>query len=181
VASSSHAINIALVSIAFVFELGSNNPLIGDACDRCTFFTPRWPRAIAGALDFGVSMESTTEQQPSNGFQAFLIYWRGNGKLGTAYWGFGFAGTLILYFLAMLGLLFIAPFVHESDTSVFESTVFRVYLAIVFLVLLGYQIMVWVLVWRNAHNTSNPFWSQLAKAAVAVSAVAFLYQAIKQI
>ena len=124
-------------------------------------------------------MEST--QQPANGLEAFRLYWAGKGKLRVAYWGFGVVGSFILSFLSMLGLFFVAPFAKSEGGSIFESTAFNVYFTVVLLVLLSYQIVVSILIWRNAHNTSNPVWSQLAKAAVALSAVLFLYQLLKQI
>jgi len=126
-------------------------------------------------------MESTTEQKPNNGFEAFRLYWQGKGKLSTAYWGFGVVGSFVISLLAMFGILFIVPSALRNGGSVWESTAFRVYLAVVYLILLGYQIVVWILIWRNAHNTSKPIWSQLAKMVVAFSAVLFLYQALKQI
>jgi len=124
-------------------------------------------------------MEST--QQPSNGFEAFRLYWAGNGELRVAYWGFGVVGSFILSFLSLLGLFFVVPFADKNGGSIFESTVFQIYFTVVLLVLLAYQFIVWVLIWRNADNTSHPIWSQLAKAAVALSAVFFLYELLKQI
>lgn len=124
-------------------------------------------------------MERT--QRPAIGLEAFRLYWAGKGELSVAYWGFGVVGSFIILFLSMLGLFAVTPFAQESSGSVLESSAVRIYFSAVLLVLLAHQVLVGILVWRNAHNTGNPLWSQLAQGVVALGVVFFLYELLIQL
>lgn len=109
-----------------------------------------------------------------NPLETFRIYWAGKGRLSGAYWKYGVAGTLGLYVFAMLGSLMLLPAALKNHDSVLDSPVFRAYLLTVYLLLLAYQAIVYVLIWRNARNVRNQIWGHVAKLAVVVGALLFL-------
>ncbi len=118
---------------------------------------------------------------PRNGIDIFKNYWRGHGKLLNAYFGYGFVGTFILYFFGMLGSLFLLPFTLEEGKSILESKVFSVYIVILMVVLLAWQIVVWILIWRNAKNASHSVWGYVAKFAVLSGIVGLVREIIENI
>ena len=118
-------------------------------------------------------------KQPENGLDIFKLYWAGKGKLSVAYWGYGFAGTFAIYVFAMIGALLLLPTPTEESDSLFDSRPFAIYVALVLVVLTIYQFVVWILIWRNASNTSHPIWALLAKVAVASGVILFLYRLIQ--
>ena len=109
-----------------------------------------------------------------NPLETFRIYWAGKGRLSGAYWKYGVAGTLGLHVFAMLGSLMLLPAALKNHDSVLDSPVFRAYLLTVYLLLLAYQAIVYVLIWRNARNVRNQIWGHVAKLAVVVGALLFL-------
>ena len=115
--------------------------------------------------------------QARNPIEIFRVYWAGKGRLSGAYWKYGVAGTLGLYVFAMLGSLMLIPAALKGHESALESPIFRAYLLVVYLLLLAYQVVVWVLIWRNAGNVQNPVWGHVAKVAVVGGAFLFLVRA----
>src|SRR5262245_47626244 len=115
--------------------------------------------------------------QARNPVQIFRVYWAGKGRLSGAYWKYGVAGTLGLYVFGMLGSLMLFPVALRGHQTVLESPVFRAYLLALYLLLLAYQIVVWVLIWKNAQNVQNPVWGHAAKVVVVGSAFLFLLRA----
>jgi hypothetical protein len=109
-----------------------------------------------------------------NDVDTFKRYWAGKGRLGTAFWGYGYVASFVLAFLAMLFSLFILPFALRDHSSVLESPLFRGYMLAVSLVLLGYQLIAAVLIWRNAPNSSSALLGNLAKAFVLLNAFSLL-------
>ena len=115
--------------------------------------------------------------QARNPVEIFRVYWAGKGRLSGAYWKYGVAGTLGIYVFAMLGSLMLMPAALKDHHSVLESPIFRGYLLVVYSLLLAYQIVVWVLIWRNAGNVQNPIWGNIAKLAVVAGAFLLLVRA----
>jgi hypothetical protein len=122
-------------------------------------------------------MDSPSE--PQNGLDAFRLYWAGKGKLSTAYWGFGVVGSSVVFLLMALGGFFFVPTALREHDSVFASPLFNAYLLATNLLLLTYQIVVWILIWRNAPNSSNAAWGNLAKAVVALGVVYLVYNFVE--
>lgn len=116
-----------------------------------------------------------------NPLETFRIYWSGKGRLSGAYWKYGVAGTLGLYVFAMLGSLMLLPAALKNHDSVLDSPVFRAYLLTVYFLLLAYQAIVYVLIWRNARNVRNQIWGHVAKLAVVVGALLFLVRIFRTI
>ena len=112
--------------------------------------------------------------KPRNGIDIFRNYWRGYGKLSVAFWGYGVVGTFILYFFAMLGSLLLLPTAYQEGRSLLESAQFSRYLTGVYILLLGYQFVVWILIWRNSKNASRKIFGYIAKASVVVGILGFL-------
>ena len=115
--------------------------------------------------------------QARNPVEIFRVYWAGKGRLSGAYWKYGVAGTLGLYVFAMLGSLMLIPAALKGHQSVLDSPIFRAYLWVVYLLLLVYQFVVWILIWRNAGNVRNPIWGHVAKLAVVAGAFLLLVRA----
>jgi hypothetical protein len=115
--------------------------------------------------------------QARNPIDTFRLYWAGKGRLSGAYWKYGVAGTLGIYFFAMIGSLMLLPVALREHQSVLESPIFQAYLLAVYM-LLAYQVVVWALIWRNARNVKNPIWGHLAKVAVVGSTVLLLVHAV---
>ena len=119
--------------------------------------------------------------RPKNGIDAFKLYWAGKGKLTVAYWGYGVVGTLVIYFLAMTISLLLIPFAYKEGSSILESSIFINYLLGAYIFLVVYQVLVWVLVWRNAKNVTKKFWGHIAKAGVVGGVIMFLIQIVEKI
>lgn len=101
------------------------------------------------------------------------MYWAGKGRLSGAYWKYGVAGTLAIQAVSLIFGLLLLPTALRGHDSVLQSGFFRAYIFVTFLVLISYQIVVWILIWRNAENVENAIWGHLAK--LAVIAAAFLH------
>jgi len=119
--------------------------------------------------------------EPKNGIETFKNYWNGHGKLSVAYWGYGVVGTLILYFICMLGSLIFIPLAYEEGKNLIETTIFQNYLALIYLILLLYQFLVWTLVWQNSQNCRNILWGYIAKFIVISGALSLAYQLLQKI
>lgn len=119
-------------------------------------------------------MDNDNPPQLRNPVETFRLYWAGRGRLAGAYWKYGFAGSLGIYVFAMLGSLMLFPIALKGHQSVMESPIFRGYLVAVYLLVLAYQGVVWVLIWRNAKNVGNPIWGHIAKVVVVGSAFLLL-------
>jgi hypothetical protein len=136
----------------------------------------RFARGLFAALDCGE--EGMVElAEARNPVEIFRVYWAGRGRLSGAYWKYGVAGTVGIYVFALLGSLMLLPVALKGHESVLESPIFRVYLLAVYVLLLAYQVIVWVLIWRNARNVQNPFWGHVAKVAVVGGAFLLLVRA----
>ena len=108
-------------------------------------------------------------------------HWAGKGRLSRAYWGYGGVGTLVLFFLAIIGAFMILPSALEESVSLLDSAVFRDYLMGANVVLSAYQVFVGILVWRNAGNVENPIWSHVARLVVVLGAIGLVYQIVSAI
>jgi uncharacterized membrane protein len=126
-------------------------------------------------------MEDPAVRKNTDGFQTLRLYWAGKGKLSVAYWGFGVVGSLLLSIFCAFGVLFVVPFASKDGSDILESTAFQLYVVVILVILLAYQVVASIVIWRNSNNTTKPIWSQLAKASVALSAVLFLYEILNQI
>ncbi|MFA6902214.1 MAG: hypothetical protein WC236_03930 [Gallionellaceae bacterium] len=120
-------------------------------------------------------------KKPENGLDVFRLLLAGKGRLSTAYWGFGVKGTIFIYIFALLGSLLLLPMALKDHRSVLESPIFATYFMVVYLILIAYQILVWVLIWRNAKNTDTIFWGYSAKFAVGFGVILFAFKTYQQI
>ena len=123
-------------------------------------------------------MDNETGKPFGNPFKEFQLHLSGSGRLKSAYWRYGVVWTLILWFFLLLFSLMLLPAALRDHDSVLESPLFRGYLSGVYVFLAIYQVLVWVMVWRNARNVDQPLWGHLAKGVVAFQAAVFLYRAI---
>lgn len=95
--------------------------------------------------------------------------WRGEVRLGIAYWGYGVLGS----FLVSLPLLIVPV---SPPTSAAMGVIVLVYAALVG----AYCIFVAVAIWRSAANYRGPArWSLLAKVAVAFGLYRLVFAVLK--
>jgi O-antigen/teichoic acid export membrane protein len=85
--------------------------------------------------------------------------WKGAYPLKVAYWGWGWFGGLVL-------LVLTSVLAAAAPTGSIGTAVLLLALSVV---LLTYQIVVWVGVWRSSRrHTGKPVWATLAQASVIV-------------
>jgi hypothetical protein len=123
----------------------------------------------------------TNENQAGGFIHDVRLHWSGKVELKTAYLRYGLVYTFILWFFALLGSLMLLPAALREHETVLDSPVFRGYLAGVYVFLCLYQLFVWIIVWRNAHNVPNIAWAYAAKIGVVFSAIWFVYRAVKAV
>jgi hypothetical protein len=114
-----------------------------------------------------------------NAIQNFRRHWAGEGGLADAFWNYGFGGGWILILLLFaVGLVFFPSAVTHYNATL-ASPVFRGYLMFARLVLLAYQAVVCILIWRNAKNASIPFWKYVARIYVGAYVLMFFVRVSK--
>jgi hypothetical protein len=106
-----------------------------------------------------------------NVVESLMAHLAGQGRLSSAYWGFGVGGTLLISFSAVLIAFFLLPSALRKHHGALESPEFVTFLAVTYWILAAYHLLVAVLVWRNAYNVMNRLWGHFARLIVAVSLV----------
>lgn len=122
-------------------------------------------------------MEVTDRVPPRRSLlQAFIAHIAGRGRLSTAWWGFGIGGSVIyIVVLSLVGLFLMTRSVSEDGATV-ENQSLQLFLSRAGWTFLTYQILVAILVWRNAFNVGNPIWGWVARAMLIVGFAGLIFR-----
>lgn len=102
--------------------------------------------------------------------RVFMAHLAGRGRLSTAYWGFGIGGSVLFAVVLVLASLVLMTRSVSEEGATIENPALQSFLSGAIWFFLAYQVLVAVLIWRNAFNVSSPVWGWLARGIVLAAA-----------
>jgi hypothetical protein len=113
-------------------------------------------------------MKALTDQSPTRRslIRAFIAHFAGQGQLSTAYWGFGVGGSVLFAVVLILASLVLMTRSISEEGATIDNPALQSFLSGAVWIFLAYQVLVAVLIWRNAFNVGNRMWGWVARGLV---------------